>query len=43
MAVRQADLQGLSRSEVLRAWMSDVGLDGSVVTSVVFDHRRIAG
>jgi CBS domain-containing protein len=27
----------------LRSWMSDVGLDGSVMTSVVFDHRRIAG
>jgi signal-transduction protein with cAMP-binding, CBS, and nucleotidyltransferase domain len=32
-----------SWTDALRSWMSDVGLDGSIVTSVVFDHRRIAG
>ncbi len=32
-----------SWAEALGAWMSDVGRDGSIFTSVVFDHRQVAG
>jgi CBS domain-containing protein len=32
-----------SWDEAIRAWMTDVGQDGSIFTSVVFDHRRVAG
>jgi CBS domain-containing protein len=29
--------------EALRGWMNDPGVEGSVVSSIVFDHRRVAG
>ncbi len=32
-----------SWEDALRAWMSDVGPEGSIFTSVVFDHRQVAG
>jgi signal-transduction protein with cAMP-binding, CBS, and nucleotidyltransferase domain len=32
-----------SWADALRAWMSDIGRDGSIFTSVVFDHRQVAG
>jgi CBS domain-containing protein len=32
-----------SWADALRAWMSDIGREGSIFTSVVFDHRQIAG
>jgi signal-transduction protein with cAMP-binding, CBS, and nucleotidyltransferase domain len=30
-------------SEALRGWMGDLGWEGSIFTSVVFDHRQVAG
>lgn len=32
-----------SWADALRAWMSDIGREGSIFTSVVFDHRQVAG
>jgi CBS domain-containing protein len=30
-------------AEAFRAWMNDPGIEGSILTSIVFDHRRVAG
>jgi CBS domain-containing protein len=32
-----------SWADALRGWMSDIGPEGSIFTSVVFDHRQVAG
>jgi len=32
-----------SWEEALRQWMGDLGWEGSIFTSVVFDHRQVAG